>query len=361
MANKGGARHFSKPWIEPGLLLTVLTKHQDLVKDFGDYEVISAQGAASPKGLITALEFILDLLEICPACELHPQPLRTSLLRLLTSRPNLNTSTHAGSVWVHQRAERVAVVLGHMRRLARGGVTNRCAGELTAHEMKKLTTALEKVQLRNVQDDVQGKVPLKNGTSPSPKKRTLKKKHSEISVDSQGFPMELKTPENKPTPAKVTPEKVSPGKVSPGTVGPSRLLQKRHSQGRLLGKAAVDPGLREDLALGSSKLKKPAAAEKAALKKPAAAKATVKGKVTKASDHRPWLKISTTVAKKPERAYLLGTKEMGEKSKLIVEVSKVRSKQYLKVIEKIKQALKKENLSKDEAIDLRSKLCLEYP
>ena len=60
--------------------------------------------------------------------------------------------------------------------------------------MKKLTTALEKVQLRNVQDDVQGKVPLKNGTSPSPKKRTLKKKHSEISVDSQGFPMELKTP-----------------------------------------------------------------------------------------------------------------------------------------------------------------------
>ena len=50
MANKGGARHFSKPWIEPGLLLTVLTKHQDRVKDFGDYEVISAQGVASPKG-----------------------------------------------------------------------------------------------------------------------------------------------------------------------------------------------------------------------------------------------------------------------------------------------------------------------
>ena len=44
MATKGGARHFSKPWIEPGLLLTVVAEHEDLVKDFGDYEVISAQG-----------------------------------------------------------------------------------------------------------------------------------------------------------------------------------------------------------------------------------------------------------------------------------------------------------------------------
>ena len=302
---------------------------------------------------MTALNFIVDILEICPACELHPQPLRTSLLRLLTSKPNLNTSTHSGSVWVHQRAERIAVLLGHMRRLARGGVTNRCAGDLTAHEMKKLTKALEKVELRNMQDDLQGSIPLKNGTSP--KKRTLKKENSGISLDSHGFPMELKTPQKKQTPAKVTHEK------SPSTAGPSRLLQKRHSQGRLLGKAAVDPGLREALALGNAKLKKPAAANQAPLKKPAAAKVTVKEGGTKASDHRPWLKISKTVAKKPERAYLLGTKEMGEKSKLIVEVSKVRSNQYLKVIDKIMEALKKENLSKQEAIALRSKLCLQHP
>ena len=91
---------------------------------------------------------------------------------------------------------------------------------------------------------------------------------------------------------------------SPSTAGPSRLLQKRHSQGRLLGKAAVDPGLREALALGNAKLKKPAAANQAPLKKPAAAKVTVKEGGTKASDHRPWLKISKTVAKKPGRAYL---------------------------------------------------------
>jgi len=62
--------------------------------------------------------------------------------------------------------------------------------------------------------------------------------------------MELKTPQNKPTPAKVTPEKVQ-------HCGPSRLLQKRHSQGRLLGKAAVDPELGEALALGSSKQRNP--------------------------------------------------------------------------------------------------------
>eukprot|EP00435_Cladocopium_sp_Y103_P053701 s3841_g17.t1 len=135
----------------------------------------------------------------------------------------------------------------------------------------------------------------------------------------------------------------------------------RHSQGRLLGKAAVDPELREALALGNAKLKKPAAAKKAAMKKPAAVKVTVKEKGTKASDHRPWLKISKTVAKKPERAYLTGTKDMGAKNRLIVEVSKARSKQYLKVIDKIMLALKKENLSKEEAIALRGKLCLENP
>ena len=71
MATKGGARHFSKPWTEPGLLLTVLAEHEDLVKEFGDYELISAQGAASPKGLMTALNFIMDLLEICPAGPLY--------------------------------------------------------------------------------------------------------------------------------------------------------------------------------------------------------------------------------------------------------------------------------------------------
>ena len=244
-------------------------------------------------------------------------------------------------------------VAGPHEKVGPGGVTNRCAGDLTAHEMKKLTKALEKVELRNMQDDLQGSIPLKNGTSP--KKRTLKKENSGISLGSHGFPMELKTPQKKQTPAKVTHEK------SPSTAGPSRLLQKRHSQGRLLGKAAVDPGLREALALGNAKLKKPAAAKKAPLKKPAAAKVTVKEGGTKASDHRPWLKISKTVAKKPERAYLLGTKEMGEKSKLIVEVSKVRSNQYLKVIDKIMEALKKENLSKQEAIALRSKLCLQHP
>lgn len=70
----------------------------------------------------------------------------------------------------HAKAHRIAVLLGHMRKLARG------AGDLTAHEMKKLTKALEKVELRNMQGDLQGKVPLKNGQGTSPKKNIKKEK-----------------------------------------------------------------------------------------------------------------------------------------------------------------------------------------
>lgn len=165
-------------------------------------------------------------------------------------------------------------MLGHMRRLARG------AGDLTAHEMKKLTKALEKVELRNMQGDLQGKVPLKNRQGTSPKKRTLKKKNN----DSKGFPMELKTPQNKPTPAKVTPEKVQ-------HCWPKQALAREAQSRKAPGKSCCRPRAGRSFGLGKFQAKKPAAAKKVAMKKPAAAKVTVKGNDTKASDHRPWLKI----------------------------------------------------------------------
>lgn len=77
-------------------------------------------------------------------------------------------------------------------------------------------------------------------------------------------------------------------------------------------------------------------------------------------DNRPWLKLSRTNATKPERSYLLGTKNMGEPAKLIVKVSRARSKQYRLVVTKIHKALEKHHLSKKGAIALREELCLKY-
>eukprot|EP00438_Fugacium_kawagutii_P031189 Skav234749 [mRNA] locus=scaffold14:669836:670630:+ [translate_table: standard] len=259
-AGKGGARHFKKPFIESGLLLNVLSKHADLVKNFKNYEFISAQGAADPKGLLMALDLVEDILELSPTCELHSQPLRNSLLRLLTIKPDLNSGSHNGSVWVHQRAERITVILGHIRRLARSGMTSRCASELTAAELKKLTQVVEAVQ---IPDEPEGplengqlqesETPLENGDQPSTRRR-LKE---EISLDSDGYPMILKRP-----------QAVTPEKVNKEEAGPSRLLQKRKTQGQLLGNVAANPDLRKEMALGS---KEPAAGPRG-LKRPAAAR-----------------------------------------------------------------------------------------
>ena len=49
------------------------------------------------------------------------------------------------------------------------------------------------------------------------------------------------------------------------------------------------------------------------------------------------------------------------KPKLGVEVSQTMSKKYSFVVDKIKDALENENLSKEEAKDLRKTLCAEYP
>ena len=347
MANKkGGARHFAKTWIEAGIVFDLISKHEDLMKDFRTYESISSQGALDPKGILHALEFIQDVLDVAPACEVHCQPLRSAFLRLLNEKPHLNTTAHSGSVWVHQRSERVCVLLSHFRRLARQGTTGKCALNLTAVEMAKLHKTLKKVELKDAAEEALPK-PLRNGDeSPQPSKKKLKKQVSDVSMDSRGYPLLLKTPEA------VTPEKVDTTKA-----GPSRLLQKRSCTGKLMGDVKVNPGLREELfggkAKGKHSLKKPAAAvvKPSALKKPAAAVPT---------GAKAWLKINKTMAKKPERAYLCGTKTIGEKSRLIVEVSRAKSSKYSLIIDKIKQALEKDHLSKEEAKALKQELCKKY-
>ena len=75
----------------------------------------------------------------------------------------------------------------------------------------------------------------------------------------------------------------------------------------------------------------------------------------------PWFKLSKTKASKPERSYILGPKSKGEKMKLIVEVPLRWSTQYLLVVDKLTQALREDNLTKDQARELRSELCKQYP
>ena len=69
------------------------------------------------------------------------------------------------------------------------------------------------------------------------------------------------------------------------------------------------------------------------------------------------MKLSITYARKPQRAYIMGSKEEKAKPKLVVEVSSVRSASYKETIQKIYKKIKAENLSKQEALKLRGELC----
>lgn len=354
--SKGGARHFSKPFIESGLLLKVLLKHEALIKNFKAYELLSRNSAVDPSSMVHALEFVCDILGLEPQCEIHPSPLRNGLLSMLQSKPSVNNTEHNGAVWVHMRAERINVLLFHVRRLARTGINSACAAALTSLELTRLQDTLKKVALKPLEKGAaaEEEQPLQKGEDKedqgNEKKRKLKVQPSDVSLDSNGFPSMLKSPEH-----------------SKMKAGPSRILSKRVGQTLVKGEVAEKAGLREAMGFDKGQKKKPAAASskakakpkaKACVKKPSA---KLKGNHAALEGDGPWLTLHKVNGSKPERAYVLGSKVKGVKPKLIIEVTKTMSKRYNFVLDKIIDSLKKENLCKEDAKSLRAQLCSTYP
>ena len=75
----------------------------------------------------------------------------------------------------------------------------------------------------------------------------------------------------------------------------------------------------------------------------------------------PWVNVLKATGKKPERCYLTGTHDLAKKPSLIVEVTKTRGNNYSFVVDKIWEALKKDHLTKEEALDMRDALCARFP
>ena len=396
---KGGPRHTAKPFVEQGLLQECLRKHEDIVSNLRGYEGLSRNSAVDPRGLVHALPLVEDLLHLEPQCELHPQPLRNGLLQLLTETPSLNGTAVTGSAWVNLRCERINVLLFHVRRLARGGMSSTCAAALTTQDFHRLKAVLGRVVGKALEADGQkekGNLPLRKGTEESSlvareepdgassksgggdhkvplekglvpvdkgpveaaqPTRRVRVQVSDVSLDSSGFPSALKS-----TPSK-----------SPRV----RIFHKRPGQRAAeLEEKAVDEAERARMGFSSTSkvTKRPAARseedQREMKKRPAArnledrlAVAAAAGGADPAGleEEGPWLKLVTTNAKNPERTYLCGYKRQGAKPRLVVEVSKARSRRHCWIIEKIKDALEQEHLTKKAALSLRDKFCAEYP
>lgn len=363
--SRGGARHFAKPSIDPGILLRTFKDHANTIKDLGTYETISKSGAVNPQGLLHCKGLLQDIIEIAPVCQVGPQVLRTALMQLLTQNVSLNTSKFNGSTWANIKSERLTVLLAHCRKVARDKEQQRvCAGKLAAHEYQQLELLVSGVVLKDEDE------PLEKG-------RVLKRKVSDASLDSNGWPAMFKSPKEK-----------SPCKKgsSPSTKGSSPEGKKKRSPCKKGGQAPeflwrrpgsrnkkeeepLEKRLKNQDEQGSSDLwekmgygtqKKPAAKGKGegkAKTKPVIGKKSLeKGQSQKDNETKKWTSLRVTNAKNPERSYITGCHKGTTQRRLIAEVPAKWTRNYEAIVAKLKEAIEKKDLTKAEALLMRSQL-----
>ena len=187
--------------------------------------------------------------------------------------------------------------------------------------------------------------PLKKGAVERaivPKARSLKARVSDVSLDSDGFPKVLASPQK--------------------GASPPRLWKKQRGNFQPQASAEVHGGLKDAMGV----LKKPSAKislKKEVFKNPALRKVGKNETLKKVEDteRMPWQKKIQTNAKKPERSYLTGRFSKDQDKFLIVEVTKKMSLQYRWIIARIKDSLEKEHITKHEATQMREDLCFQHP
>ena len=369
MGGRGGHRHFPKPYVDPGILFTVLKSNQTLVQDLGAYERISTTQAPDPKAILANYDLCKGLLSCEQSCQVHSQPLRQALLKMLGECPDMNQGNFSGEVWINLRIERLTTLMTHLRKLARDDNMNSCAAKLKPIEFMQMKKLLKSVVLP--ENALEKALPLKKGIDAAAatsaktkalgkaasvvgkaegslkkegvKVRKLKKEDSEVTLDSEGLPAMFRSPAKKTKAAKAASVAASP-----------TICRKRKAGSRLASSSSKGGPSPLKKAMGfAGHVKKSAALKKAkvatTLKKCGNAE---KGKGVR----KPWLKLSKVKATKPERSYILGSTD-GGKAKLVVEVSRTMSERYDSIIDALLLALKKESLTKQETLERRTELC----
>ena len=358
MSGRSGPRHKAKPHLDTDLLYQILVDHKDLVQDMGSYEYIGTSSAPDIKGLVRNMDLWVALGKAEPTAEVAPAPLKQALLSLLTNHTEMNNSKHRGEVWVQLRANRITILLAHVRKVKRDGnlALEKAAARLCMADFHLLQNGLKHIQPTPVLPLEKG--PLEKGKEATPQKgdRRLSKNDSDVSMDLNGWP-KFESPSKQSLKKEQSLEKdeQSLGKdeqpLEKGEVASSSLARKRKAGQRLLEKAedlqeAMGIGLASPKALGKAKAK---------------AKTLEKAEPLEKGVRKPWVKIKKTKAEKPIlRAYLQGSTEEGEKLHLIVEVTSKRSDHYEKIIDEIHESLEKDSLTKPEALALREELCSKY-
>ena len=369
--SKGGARHFAKPMVDQGVLYKCLSCHEDLVQDLGTYELVSRNQATDPAGLMEIIALLESLVKISTTCEVHSGPLRTCLLSLAKEKPSINTSKFNGQVWANIKTERLVVVMAHCRRLKNNGEMRKAAAKLKSADYQRLQNLVDKIREKDEQEEN-----LVDKTRQKDEQQEPERQRNDMPMDSQGYPLELKTPEGKRTltkgkrPAEELEDEEHLPKVNTSFFR-KKLGARAAKSSKDWGQEDEDEGLAKAIGLpkalpkGQAKkkpattLKKPLAKGPATMKKPAASSSGKSAEGVKAEvkpKGKKWHKLQVTYAKKPERAYITAQSAPKEKFRLLVEVSKKRTIQYQRVIETIHQEAEKKSLDKLQCSSLRESL-----
>ena len=379
MTGRGGARHVAKPHVDVDVLFRCLEKHKDLVADLGAYEHISRSYAPNPQALLNNMALWKDLLKVEPSGEISARPLRQSLLSLLAAHPSLHSGELSGDVWCNLKVRRLTVMLAHVRSLGKGGqALVPVAGKLASVQYQNLLDGLKLFDGHNLGKDSQTDKPAGLGKGKSEAaaglgkgegeaasslgkgkeyearlgkaKRVLEGATSNASLDSQGMRNMFKSPKAQkailPTAEEQPLEKGNAlALVSLQRPGSRLHLNLGYGLEKSKAKAKAKPN-------GKAKAKAKAKADPKAkvLKKPSASL----GKGS-SEERQPWELLKQTFPRNPERSYIQGKYKDG-KLHLIVEVSAKQSPNYLAIIGKIRQALEKDSLTKQEALDMRNRL-----
>jgi hypothetical protein len=262
--------------------------------NFGVYHSIAVGQAVNGFGLLLLSPFILFLLQLLPCLLFKYTSLKAALGRNADWYPTLVDASRTSEKWAGDTAERIMCICHHVRRLKQNATKFRQAAQrMDAEQTEQLKTlvsgcqpvlqkaakAAGKASPRAASRKASPKASSQASPKASPKaqpvqsasSRALQRNLSEISVDSQGFPMMLKTARTGSLKAATSPMTVTPTKRQHNVFESDEETAVSDTPTRLYPPVIDDELLGSPVAAKKPRMTKPAAASPNAKMKPAAA------------------------------------------------------------------------------------------
>ena len=132
----------------------LLSRHVNLIKDFGRYERRARADSADGSGLVDLQVLLSEILEMSPTGYLNANAVKAGLLDMVVKQPSVNVSPYNNQVWAGLRCERLTTIMNHVRRLSREGPRLRQAmATLTAKDSQVLKDLIGLVQAESTRLD----------------------------------------------------------------------------------------------------------------------------------------------------------------------------------------------------------------